>query len=79
MAFPVDMLDNCSHEELETSAEDYMTDLRCADPDNPEGFSFLNVTVRHSTVTFLNFFLFHLLCVKSVSSFKKIFNRFIFI
>ncbi|XP_040842097.1 soluble lamin-associated protein of 75 kDa isoform X1 [Ochotona curzoniae] len=45
MAFPVDMLDNCSHEELETSAEDYMTDLRCADPDNPEGFSFLNVTI----------------------------------
>ena len=34
MAFPVDMLDNCSHEELENSAEDYMLDLRCGNPEN---------------------------------------------
>ncbi|KAI4574086.1 hypothetical protein MJG53_012262 [Ovis ammon polii x Ovis aries] len=46
MAFPVDMLDNCSHEELENSAEDYMSDLRCGDPENPECFSLLNITVR---------------------------------
>ncbi|ELV11056.1 Protein FAM169A, partial [Tupaia chinensis] len=45
MAFPVDMLDNCSHEELENSAEDYMSDLRCGDPENPEYFSLLNITV----------------------------------
>ncbi|KAF6356876.1 family with sequence similarity 169 member A [Rhinolophus ferrumequinum] len=45
MAFPVDMLDNCSHEELENSAEDYMSDLRCGDPENPEYFSLLNVTI----------------------------------
>ena len=38
MAFPVDMLDNCSYEELENSAEDYMLDLRCGDPENPECF-----------------------------------------
>uniref|UniRef100_A0A452TP19 Family with sequence similarity 169 member A n=1 Tax=Ursus maritimus TaxID=29073 RepID=A0A452TP19_URSMA len=45
MAFPVDMLDNCSHEELENSAEDYMSDLRCGDPENPERFSLLNITI----------------------------------
>ncbi|XP_053444570.1 soluble lamin-associated protein of 75 kDa isoform X2 [Nycticebus coucang] len=45
MAYPVDMLDNCSHEELENSAEDYMSDLRCGDPENPECFSLLNVTI----------------------------------
>ncbi|XP_006901493.1 PREDICTED: soluble lamin-associated protein of 75 kDa [Elephantulus edwardii] len=45
MMFPVDLLDNCSHEELETSAEDYMSDLRCGDPENPECFSFLNITI----------------------------------
>ncbi|XP_036741975.2 soluble lamin-associated protein of 75 kDa isoform X1 [Manis pentadactyla] len=45
MAFPVDMLDNCSHEELENSAEDYMSDLRCGDPENPDCFSLLNITI----------------------------------
>ncbi|XP_037657994.1 soluble lamin-associated protein of 75 kDa isoform X2 [Choloepus didactylus] len=45
MAFPVDMLDNCSHEELENSAEDYMSDLRCGDPENPEYFSLFNITI----------------------------------
>uniref|UniRef100_A0A2K6UQQ7 Family with sequence similarity 169 member A n=1 Tax=Saimiri boliviensis boliviensis TaxID=39432 RepID=A0A2K6UQQ7_SAIBB len=45
MAFPVDMLENCSHEELENSAEDYMSDLRCGDPENPECFSLLNITI----------------------------------
>nr|KAB0353677.1 hypothetical protein FD755_023625 [Muntiacus reevesi]KAB0353782.1 hypothetical protein FD755_023524 [Muntiacus reevesi] len=38
MAFPVDMLDNCSHEKLENSAEDYMLDLWCGDPENLECF-----------------------------------------
>ncbi|XP_048224006.1 soluble lamin-associated protein of 75 kDa isoform X2 [Perognathus longimembris pacificus] len=45
MAFPVDLLDNCSHEELESSAEDYMSDLRCGDPDNPEYLSLLSITI----------------------------------
>uniref|UniRef100_A0A8C0DME7 Soluble lamin-associated protein of 75 kDa n=1 Tax=Balaenoptera musculus TaxID=9771 RepID=A0A8C0DME7_BALMU len=45
MASPVDMLDNCSHEEMENSAEDYMSDLRCGDPENPECFSLLNITI----------------------------------
>ncbi|KAB0353250.1 hypothetical protein FD755_024038 [Muntiacus reevesi] len=38
MAFPADTLHNCNHEELENSAEDYMLDLRCGDPENPECF-----------------------------------------
>ncbi|XP_076995576.1 soluble lamin-associated protein of 75 kDa isoform X2 [Tamandua tetradactyla] len=45
MAFPVDMLDGCSHEELENSAEDFMSDLRCGDPENPECFSLFNITI----------------------------------
>ncbi|XP_008827946.1 soluble lamin-associated protein of 75 kDa isoform X2 [Nannospalax galili] len=45
MAFPVDLLDNCTHEELENSAEDYLSDLRCGDPENPECFSLLNITI----------------------------------
>lgn len=45
MAFPVDLLDNCSHEELENSAEDYMSDLRCGDPENPECFPLPNITI----------------------------------
>ena len=56
MAFPVDMLDNCTHEELENSAEDYMSDLRCGDPENPECFSLLNITVRCSAVIFIDLF-----------------------
>lgn len=47
MAFPVDMLDNYSHEDLESSAEDYMSDLRCGDPENPEFLSLVsNIKVR---------------------------------
>ncbi|XP_045141288.1 soluble lamin-associated protein of 75 kDa isoform X2 [Echinops telfairi] len=45
MVFPVDLLEDGTHEELETSAEGYMADLRCGDPENPEIFSFLNITV----------------------------------
>ncbi|XP_027720046.1 soluble lamin-associated protein of 75 kDa isoform X2 [Vombatus ursinus] len=55
MAFPVDMLNNCSHEELESSAEDYLLDLRCGDPENPEHFPFLNnlIPISLSTVGFI--------------------------
>ncbi|XP_060056809.1 LOW QUALITY PROTEIN: soluble lamin-associated protein of 75 kDa [Erinaceus europaeus] len=45
MAFPVDLLGDCSHQELESSAEDYMSDLRCGDPDHPECFPLLHVTI----------------------------------
>lgn len=39
MAFPVDILDNYNHDELENLSEDYLSYLRCADPDIPEYFS----------------------------------------
>ncbi|XP_040584839.1 soluble lamin-associated protein of 75 kDa [Mesocricetus auratus] len=45
MAFPVDLLENCTHEELENSAEDYLSNLRCGDPENPDCFSILNITI----------------------------------
>lgn len=67
MAFPVDMLDNCSHEELENSAEDYMSDLRCGDPENPEYFSLLNVTVSCSAVIFITFQFIHEINILFVS------------
>ncbi|GAB1298469.1 Soluble lamin-associated protein of 75 kDa [Apodemus speciosus] len=44
MAFPVDLLGNCTHEELENSAEDYLSNLRCGDPENPECFSLVDIT-----------------------------------
>ncbi|XP_021035773.1 soluble lamin-associated protein of 75 kDa [Mus caroli] len=45
MAFPVDLLDNCTHEELENSSEDYLSSLRCGDPEHPECFSSLDITI----------------------------------
>ncbi|NXF21121.1 F169A protein, partial [Rhodinocichla rosea] len=39
MSFPVDILKNCSHEDLENSAEDYLFDLRWGNPNAPEFFS----------------------------------------
>ncbi|XP_052015893.1 soluble lamin-associated protein of 75 kDa [Apodemus sylvaticus] len=45
MAFPVDLLDDCTHEELEHSAEDYLSNLRCGDPENPQCFSLVNITI----------------------------------
>nr|XP_021482998.1 soluble lamin-associated protein of 75 kDa isoform X2 [Meriones unguiculatus] len=45
MAFPVDLLANCTHEELENSAEDYLSSLRCVDPESPERFSTLDTTI----------------------------------
>ncbi|XP_031822308.1 soluble lamin-associated protein of 75 kDa isoform X3 [Sarcophilus harrisii] len=55
MAFPVDILNNCSHEELESSAEDYLLDLRCGDPENPEQFPLLSnlIPISLSTVGFI--------------------------
>uniref|UniRef100_A0A8C8RT38 Family with sequence similarity 169 member A n=1 Tax=Pelusios castaneus TaxID=367368 RepID=A0A8C8RT38_9SAUR len=51
MAFPVDVLDSYSHEDLESSAEDYMSDLRCGDPENPEFLSLIPISL--STVGFV--------------------------
>ncbi|TFK15817.1 spermatogenesis associated 6-like protein [Platysternon megacephalum] len=56
MAFPVDMLDNYSHEDLESSAEDYMSDLRCGDPENPEFLSLVSnikIPISLSTIGFV--------------------------
>uniref|UniRef100_A0A8D0DIU0 Family with sequence similarity 169 member A n=1 Tax=Salvator merianae TaxID=96440 RepID=A0A8D0DIU0_SALMN len=54
MAFPVDLLDNYSHEDLESSGEDYLADLRCGDPENPEFLTLANnVPVCLSTVGFI--------------------------
>ncbi|NWH33273.1 F169A protein, partial [Chloropsis hardwickii] len=39
MSFPVDILNNYSHEDLENSAEDYLFDLRWGNPNSPESFS----------------------------------------
>ncbi|XP_053303918.1 soluble lamin-associated protein of 75 kDa isoform X2 [Spea bombifrons] len=56
MAFPVDILENCSHEELESLSEDYLSDLRCSDPDNPEYLSLgdnSEIPISLSTVGFV--------------------------
>ncbi|MBN3277924.1 F169A protein, partial [Polyodon spathula] len=39
MEFPVDLLTDFSHEDLEHSAEDYMSDLLYSDPNNPQYFT----------------------------------------
>ncbi|NWV04284.1 F169A protein, partial [Ptilonorhynchus violaceus] len=39
MSFPVDILNDYSHEDLENSAEDYLSDLRWRNPNSPEFFS----------------------------------------
>ncbi|KAM3845989.1 soluble lamin-associated protein of 75 kDa isoform 2-T2 [Vipera latastei] len=55
MDFPVDLLDNYSHEDLERSGEDCLSELRCGDPENPEYFSLdnLKVPICLSTVGFI--------------------------
>uniref|UniRef100_A0A803TRB0 Family with sequence similarity 169 member A n=1 Tax=Anolis carolinensis TaxID=28377 RepID=A0A803TRB0_ANOCA len=56
MAFPVDLLDNYSHADLESSGEDYLADLRCGDPENPAFLSLGNnvkIPICLSTVGFV--------------------------
>ncbi|XP_060617646.2 soluble lamin-associated protein of 75 kDa [Anolis sagrei] len=56
MAFPVDLLDNYSHADLESSGEDYLSDLRCGDPENPAFLSVGNnvkIPICLSTVGFV--------------------------
>ncbi|XP_068278103.1 soluble lamin-associated protein of 75 kDa-like [Nyctibius grandis] len=56
MAFPVDMLNSYSHEDLESSAEDYLSDLRRRDPNCPEFLSLPDhgkIPISLSTVGFV--------------------------
>ncbi|XP_072215799.1 soluble lamin-associated protein of 75 kDa [Excalfactoria chinensis] len=56
MAFPVDMLCGYTHEDLESSAEDYLSELRCGDPFQPEFLSLSDhskVPISLSTVGFV--------------------------
>ncbi|XP_049651981.1 soluble lamin-associated protein of 75 kDa isoform X4 [Accipiter gentilis] len=56
MSFPVDMLKTCSHEDLESSAEVYMSGLRHKNPDCPEFLSLPDhrkIPIGLSTVGFV--------------------------
>ncbi|OXB66287.1 hypothetical protein ASZ78_004236 [Callipepla squamata] len=56
MAFPVDMLNGYTHEELENSAEDYLSELRNGDPNQPEFLSLSDhgkIPISLSTVGFV--------------------------
>ncbi|KAM6289393.1 soluble lamin-associated protein of 75 kDa [Aegotheles albertisi] len=56
MSFPVDTFNSCSHEDLESSAESYLSDLRKGDPNHPE-FLFLpghgKIPISLTTVGFV--------------------------
>uniref|UniRef100_A0A8C0AQ53 F169A protein n=1 Tax=Buteo japonicus TaxID=224669 RepID=A0A8C0AQ53_9AVES len=56
MSFPVDMLKTCSHQDLESSAEVYMSGLRYKNPDCPEFLSLPDhrkIPISLSTVGFV--------------------------
>ncbi|KAM6035531.1 soluble lamin-associated protein of 75 kDa [Theristicus caerulescens] len=56
MSFPVDMLNSYGHEDLESSAEDYLSDLRCGNPNHPEFLSLPDhgkIPISLSTVGFV--------------------------
>uniref|UniRef100_A0A8C0EBM8 Family with sequence similarity 169 member A n=1 Tax=Bubo bubo TaxID=30461 RepID=A0A8C0EBM8_BUBBB len=56
MSFPVDMLNTCSHEDLESSAEGYLSDLRHQDPNHSEFLSLPDhgkVIIKLGTVGFV--------------------------
>ncbi|KGL83353.1 Soluble lamin-associated protein of 75 kDa [Tinamus guttatus] len=56
MAFPVDVLNGYSHEDLESSGKDYMSDLRRRDPDCPDFLSLPDhgkIPIRLSAVGFV--------------------------
>ncbi|NXN68773.1 F169A protein, partial [Himantopus himantopus] len=56
MSFPVDMLNRYSHEDLQTSAEQYFADLRYRNPNHHEFFSLPDrrkIPIRLSTVGFV--------------------------
>ncbi|XP_074022756.1 soluble lamin-associated protein of 75 kDa [Numenius arquata] len=56
MSFPVDKLNSYSHEDLESSAEEYLADLRCRDPNRLEFLSLPDrrkIPIRLTTVGFV--------------------------
>ncbi|NXE27622.1 F169A protein, partial [Ardeotis kori] len=56
MAFPVDMLNSYSHEDLESSGEDYLSNLRCRNPNHPDFLSLPDhgkIPISLSTVGFV--------------------------
>ncbi|KGL92686.1 Soluble lamin-associated protein of 75 kDa [Charadrius vociferus] len=56
MSFPVDTLNGYSHEDLESSAEKYLADLQCRNPNHHEFFSLPDrrkIPIRLSTVGFV--------------------------
>ncbi|KFQ97589.1 Soluble lamin-associated protein of 75 kDa [Nipponia nippon] len=56
MSFPVDMLNSYRHEDLESSAEDYLSDLRCGNPNHPQFLSLPDhgkIPISLSTVGFV--------------------------
>ncbi|XP_074789081.1 soluble lamin-associated protein of 75 kDa isoform X2 [Athene noctua] len=56
MSFPVDILNTCSHEDLESSAEGYLSDLRHQDPNRSEFLSLPGhgeVIIKLGTVGFV--------------------------
>ncbi|NWW54490.1 F169A protein, partial [Pedionomus torquatus] len=56
MSFPVDKLNSYSHEDLESSAEEYMADLRCRNPNRLEFLSLPDrrkIPIRLTTVGFV--------------------------
>ncbi|NXH11689.1 F169A protein, partial [Bucco capensis] len=44
MSFPVDLLNSCNHEDVESSGKNYVSGLQCGDPDHPE---FLELPDHH--------------------------------
>lgn len=49
MPFPVDLLSDCTHEDVETSGWNCVAELERGNPDNPEFFPLPDQTrVRHS-------------------------------
>ncbi|XP_059690211.1 soluble lamin-associated protein of 75 kDa [Gavia stellata] len=56
MSFPVDILNSYSHQDLESSAEDYLSELRCGNPNHPEFLSLPDhgkIPITLSTVGFV--------------------------
>ncbi|NXJ69830.1 F169A protein, partial [Rostratula benghalensis] len=56
MSFPVDKLNSYSHEDLESSAEEYLADLRCRNPNRLEFLSLPDrrkIPIRLTTVGFV--------------------------
>ncbi|XP_075267722.1 soluble lamin-associated protein of 75 kDa [Opisthocomus hoazin] len=56
MSFPVDILNSCSHEQLKISGENYVSGLRCGNPNHPEFLSLPDhskIPIKLSSVGFV--------------------------